>query len=92
MMMQSKIALVTSTELSPVNPSWMEPTMAMAPMQTVREAVTKASTNLLSPLLPLFSRKNAPKVWVWCSKLMASPTRAPKARDTIIIMTPWVSS
>jgi len=33
----------------------MEPTMAMAPIQTVREAVTKASTNRVSELLPLFS-------------------------------------
>ena len=80
MMIRSKIALVSNMEKSPVRPSSMAPTMAMAPMHTVNEAVTKPSTNRASLLLPVFCFSHSPNRSNQCSMLISSPTNAPSAR------------
>ena len=41
-------------EGSALMPSWMDPTIAMAPMLTVSDAVTKASTNENLPRCPSY--------------------------------------
>ena len=59
----------------------MAPTMAMAPMDTVREAVTKAWTNLVSPLFPVFSFSHSPNFWKPASMPISSPITVPMARQ-----------
>ena len=69
-------------------PSWMEPTMAMAPMHTVNEAVTKASTNRASLALPVFRFSQLPKRSIPSSRFNSSPIRDPRAMQPMISMAP----
>ena len=69
-----------------MTPSWMAPTMAMAPMQTVRELVTKASTNRASLALPVLILSQAPKRSKPSSILKSSPMTVPMARHRTINM------
>lgn len=48
---KSSTAFAARIDQSPAIPSSSAPTIAMAPMETVRDAVTKPSTKLLSPPL-----------------------------------------
>ena len=91
-MMASIEPLRTSDEQSPVRPSWMEPTMAMAPTLTVSDAVTKPSTNRLSPLLPVRSRSHSPRRSKQPSMSATSPITEPTAMETTSIMVPVVES
>ena len=52
-MIKSMTALANRIEWSPYMPSWIEPMTAMAPIQTVSEAVTKAFTEFLSRAFPV---------------------------------------
>ena len=79
-------------EGSALMPSWMDPTIAMAPMLTVSDAVTKASTNEESPALPVLYLSHSPKRPIWCSRLIHSPTSAPAASDTTIMAVPPLTS
>ena len=81
-MTKSRMDFVTSTELSPLRPSWMAPTTAMAPMLTVREAVTKASTKVLSFALPVLRLSHWPKRSKPPSMLSHSPMSAPTAAQS----------
>lgn len=47
-MMQSSAPLRASVDQSPSRPSWIDPTIAMAPIHTVSEVETKALVNSLS--------------------------------------------
>ena len=66
--------------------------MAIAPMQTVRDALTKALTNVLSLAFPVLtfshcpSRSNAP------SMFSASPITAPMARHPMISSAPLLTT
>ena len=60
--------------------------MAMAPMQTVREAVTKAFTNCLSPSLPVFRFSHSPKRSKPFSMPISSPMTVPMARQSTTSM------
>ena len=79
-MTASRTVLAKSTDGSPSRRSLMEPMTAIAPMQTVNEAVTKPSTKRVSPLLPVFRRSQMPNFSMRSSMLMASPMRAPPMR------------
>ena len=60
----------------------------MAPMQTVREAVTKASTNPLSFALPVLIFSHWPNRSKAPSRSRSSPAREPRARQPMISMVP----
>ena len=60
--------------------------MAIAPMQTVSEAVTKALTNSASPLLPVFAFSHSPNCSKRSSMRAASPRRVPSARQSTTSM------
>ena len=60
--------------------------MAMAPMDTVREAVTKALTKPASPWLPVLSRSHSPRRRNRPSMFSTSPTAAPRARESTTSM------
>ena len=75
----SSSALRARVEWSPEMPSWMEPTTAMAPMQTVREAETKPSTNRFSRALPVFTFSQLPNCSIRRSRLIHSPSSDPTA-------------
>ena len=64
--------------------------MAMAPMQTVNDAVRKASMKPVSFSFPVRFRSQVPKRSNRPSRSMISPISAPSAREMIIIMVPWV--
>ena len=73
-------------------PSWMEPTIAMAPMHTVSELVTNPSTKELSPSLPVLARSHTPRSSKRLSRLMASPISDPAAKEETIIIDPVETS
>ena len=81
MMIRSRMDLAPRVDQSPEMPSWMAPMMAMAPMQTVRDAVTKPLTKPWSFALPVFLFSHSPKRSKRCSILMISPMSPPKARQ-----------
>ena len=56
----------------------MDPTTAMAPTHTVREAFTKPSTNCLSRLFPVLIFSHVPNRSKSPSMLISSPIRAPR--------------
>ena len=60
--------------------------MAMAPMQTVRELVTKASTNLASLALPVLILSHSPNRSKPSSIRRSSPMTVPMARHSTINM------
>ena len=62
--------------------------MAMAPMQTVRDAVTKALIKRESPALPVRFRRKRPKDSNFPSISAISPISVPRTILTIIIMVP----
>ena len=62
--------------------------MAMAPMQTVREAVTTASTNRLSCAFPVFCFSHSPNRPKAPSRFSSSPITAPMVRYRITSMAP----
>ena len=62
----------------------MDPTMAMAPTHTTREAVTKPWTNWLSPRLSALALSQMPRCSIFPSKSKNSPTRVPSARARIM--------
>ena len=86
MMMKSSTDLTARVEKSPVRPSWIAPTMAIAPMQTVREAVTNALTNCRSPSLPVFFFSHSPKRSNPFSIPRSSPMTVPAARQSTTSM------
>ena len=57
-------------------------------MHTVSDALTKASTNSLSPSLPVFRLSHSPNCSNLLSRLIASPMSDPKASDAKTIMEP----
>ena len=63
-------------------PSWIEPTMAIAPMHTVSEAVTKALTKPASFALPVFCFSHSPKRSKPCSMPIISPMTVPIVRHS----------
>lgn len=64
----------------------------MAPMLVARDAATKPSTNVLSPLLPVLYLGHSPKRSTWNSILRSSPTREPSTSDmTIMAVCPLTS-
>ncbi len=73
--------LTVRVEKSPVMPSWMAPTMDMAPIATESDAVTKASTNSESPLLPVAYLSHSPKRSIWRSRSRISPMSDPNASE-----------
>ena len=85
-MMKSKTAFVARIDQSPKMPSWIAPTMAIAPMHTVREAVTKALTKSLSLAFPVFRFSHSPRRSNQPSILTASPINVPRARQTVTSM------
>ena len=88
MMIRSSTAFTARMLQSPWRPSRMEPTIAMAPMHTVRDAVTKASTKPLSEPLPVFCFSQEPKRSRPSSIRSNSPTRVPRARQITTRMLP----
>ena len=88
----SRIALVTSSEMSPNRPSLIAPTTAIAPMQTVSEAVRNASRNFESPSLPTFLRSQTPNFSILPSRSMAPPVTAPRMKLKMVIMVPVAPS
>ena len=78
----SMAPLIASVVQSPVMPSWMAPTMDMAPIATESDAVTKASTNSESPLLPVAYLSHSPKRSIWRSRSSISPMSDPSASET----------
>ncbi len=90
-MMKSSSDLAYSVDGSWNTPSWMAPTMAIAPMHTVSVVVTNPSMNSLFLALPLFCLSHAPKRSSQPSMSIQSPTIAPMASDTMSIMEnePW---
>ena len=91
-MMQSSAPLRASVDQSPSRPSWIDPTMAMAPMHTVSEVETKALVNSLSPSLPVLRLSHSPRFSMAASKLMASPMSEPSANETMSMVVPVVAS
>ena len=69
-------------------PSWIAPTMAIAPMHTVSDAVTNPLTNPASPSLPVLARSQTPNCSKRASRSIASPMTAPTARLMRIVMVP----
>ena len=65
--------------------------MAMAPMQTVREAVTKALTKPLSFALPDLIFSHSPNRSKAPSMFIHSPIRAPMARQPMMSMEPLLT-
>lgn len=49
-------------EQSPLIPSWIAPTMAIAPIETVSDAVTNPSTKSLAFALPVFLFSHSPNL------------------------------
>ena len=92
MITRSSTALANSVAWSPRMPSWMEPTMAIAPMQTVRDAVTKAPMKPPSDSLFVLTLSQAPKRSIRSSRSSSSPRTAPTASERIIIMVPCTVS
>ena len=84
MMIRSRTALVARMEKSPVRPSSIDPTMAMAPMHTVSDAVTKASTKPPSLPFPVLTFSQVPKRSKPASIFRISPIKAPMARQPMI--------
>lgn len=89
-MTASSAPLRASVDQSPARPSWMEPTMAMAPMQTVSDAVTNPSTKCASPELPVLSRNHVPRVSKRASRSSSSPATVPRASEMSIVIVPCV--
>ena len=89
-MTASSAPLRASVDQSPARPSWMEPTMAMAPMQTVSDAVTNPSTKRASPELPVLSRNHVPRVSKRASRSSSSPATVPRASEMSIVIVPCV--
>ena len=87
-MTASITVLANRTEGSLSRRSLIEPMTAMAPMQTVRDAVTKPSTNRVSPPLPVFCWSQCPKRSMRSSRSMASPMTAPPMRLASIQFVP----
>ena len=81
---KSRMDLVYRVAASPVRPSWMEPTMAIAPIHTVREAVTKPWMNWLSPPRSALAFSQAPSCSMRRSRSMNSPASAPRASARIM--------
>ena len=76
-----------------MTPSWIAPTMAIAPMLTVSDAVTKALTKPLSRSLPVFFFSHSPKRSKASSMPSSSPITVPSARQsTTSIARPLVSA
>lgn len=88
----SRIAFAIRTEQSPLTPSFIEPITAIAPIQTVQDALTNADTNESSPVLWLFILSHSPNLSTRAFILIISPIRPPKVRLTIIITVPLVDS
>ncbi len=85
MMTPSRTLLVKRTDGSPSRRSLIEPMTAMAPMQTVSEAVTKPSINRVSPALPETRFSHAPNAVMRASMFSSSPMRPPTMRLVIIM-------
>ena len=75
--MASRTAFAQSMEISPVIPSRIAPTTAMAPIQMVRDVLTKPSTNLVSPPLPDLIFIHSPNSSVCFPIFRSSPKSAP---------------
>ena len=89
-MIASMEPLSARADQSPARPSWMEPTMAIAPTERVSDAVTKPSTKRGSPELPVWSRSHFPRSSKRASMSMTSPMTVPSAIDTTSIIVPVV--
>ena len=71
-------------------PSCRAPTIAIAPIQMVREAARNPSTNWLSSLPPNLFFSHSPKPSILFSRSIHSPIREPTTREKIISMVPSV--
>ena len=78
MITASRIAFAIRTEQSPLTPSFIEPITAIAPIQTVQEALTNADTNEASPVLWLLILRHSPSLSTRAFILIISPIRLPK--------------
>ena len=87
-MSASSAPLSARVDQSPSRPSWIEPTIAIAPMQTVSVAVTKPSTNEASPWLPVVRLSHSPSVTNRASMSSTAPTAVPSAREATIMAVP----
>ena len=64
----------------------MDPMIAIAPMETVRDAVTKAFTKPTSPLLPVLAFSHSPNASNPFSMPIRSPITVPTARHSTTSM------
>lgn len=88
---KSRIPFVMRIVGSPCIPSFREPITAIAPIQTVKEAVTNASTTPLSFALPVFSFSQTSKRSMPPSILQSSPrspSRPPATMAPALIIVP----